>query len=90
MLTVAVATPRAEITAAGVTTARGRLGRCSRTHLDRVQFEPVAFCASGSGEGAFECLAVGRFPVRRQHELHGPVEQRLQPGRHLLDRNAFR
>src|SRR5204863_6315532 len=44
----------------------------------------------GSGERAFESRALGRLAVRRQHELHGLVEQRPQPGRDLLDRDAFR
>jgi hypothetical protein len=44
----------------------------------------------GSGEGVFESRAAGGLAVRRQHDLHGPVEQRPQPGRDLLDRDAFR
>ena len=45
---------------------------------------------AGLGEGAFESRAFGGLAVRRQHDLHGLVEQRPQPGRHLLDRDAFR
>ena len=48
------------------------------------------FVSHRSGEGAFESRAVGGLAVRRQHELHGLVEQRPQPGRDLLDRDAFR
>ena len=44
----------------------------------------------GSGEGAFESRPAGGLAVRRQHELDGLVEQRPQPGRDLLDRDAFR
>ena len=44
----------------------------------------------GSGESVFERRAVRRLAVRRQYELHGLVEQRPQPGRDLLDRDAFR
>ncbi len=44
----------------------------------------------GSGEGALESRAVRGLAVRREHELHGLVEQRPQPGRDLLDRDAFR
>jgi hypothetical protein len=46
-------------------------GRPSSTTL---AVPPTAW--RGSGEGAFESRAVGRLAVRRQHELHGLVEQR--------------
>src|SRR3954454_20042265 len=45
---------------------------------------------TGSGERLFESEPVRGLSVRRQHELDGFVKQWPQPGRDLLDRDAFR
>jgi hypothetical protein len=64
----------------------------SRVEMARVLAIPHPYPedGDGSGEGAFESCAVGRLAVRRQHDLHGLVEQRPQPVSDLLDRDAFR
>jgi hypothetical protein len=52
--------------------------------------EPTVSVRRGSSEGSFESRAVGGLAVRRQHDLHGLVEQRPQPDCDLLDRDVFR
>src|SRR5204863_7919066 len=43
-----------------------------------------------SGEGAFQSRTIDRIAVRRQHDLHGLVQQRPQAGRYLLNRHTVR